>query len=96
MKIHSLRLTSFGKFKNKTIALSDGINLIYGKNEAGKSTVMAFIKAMLYGFNGRGADGDRKRYIPWDGGGLSGEMEVTLPGGRRVVIIRSAGRTPAQ
>ncbi len=96
MKIHSLRLTSFGKFKNKTIALSDGINLIYGKNEAGKSTVMAFIKAMLYGFNGRGADGDRKRYIPWDGGGVSGEMEVTLSGGRRVVIIRSAGRTPAQ
>lgn len=96
MKIHSLRLTSFGKFKNTTIELADGINFIYGKNEAGKSTVMAFIKAMLYGFTGRGADGDRKRYTPWEGGGLSGEMEVTLPDGRRVVIIRTAGRTPAQ
>ena len=55
MKIHTLHLASFGKFKDKTIHFEDGINLIYGENEAGKSTVMAFIKAMLYGFTGRGA-----------------------------------------
>ena len=96
MKIHDLHLTAFGKFKDKKLSFSEGINYIYGENEAGKSTVMAFIKAMLYGFTGRGADGDRKRYAPWDGSRLSGEMTVTLRDGRRVIISRAAGRTPAQ
>jgi len=96
MKIHTLHLSSYGKFKDKTISFEDGINYIYGKNEAGKTTIMAFIKAMLYGFSGRGADGDRKRYMPWDGGKLSGEMAVTLKDGRKVIISRSSGRTPAQ
>lgn len=96
MKIHTLSITSFGKFKNKTLSFEEGINYIYGENEAGKTTVMAFIKAMLYGFSGRGADGDRKKYMPWEGGSLSGEMEVTLKDGRRIVISRAAGKTPAQ
>ena len=96
MKINCLRLISFGKFKNKTINFTDGINFIYGKNESGKSTIMAFIKAMLYGFTGRGPDGDRNRYKPWDGEVLSGEMDVTLSDGRRVIIKRVSGRTPAK
>ncbi len=96
MIVHNLRLTSYGKFKDKTISFSEGINYIYGENEAGKSTIMAFIKAMLYGFSGRGAEGDRKRFIPWDGTVLSGEMEVTLSDGRRVIINRTSGKTPAQ
>ncbi len=96
MKIHNLHLTSYGKFKDKTISFSDGINLIYGPNEAGKSTLMAFIKAMLYGFTGRGAEGDRKRYIPWDGNHLAGEMTVSLSDGRKVIISRRSGKTPAQ
>ncbi len=96
MKIQNLHLTAFGKFKDKRISFSEGINYIYGENEAGKSTIMAFIKAMLYGFTGRGAEGDRKRYSPWDGTRLSGEMTVTLENGKQVIISRTAGRTPAQ
>lgn len=96
MIIHKLHLSSYGKFKDKTIYFEDGLNYIYGANESGKSTIMSFIKAMLYGFTGRGAEGDRKRYIPWDGSILSGEMEVTLSSGRRVIIGRSSGKTPAQ
>ncbi len=96
MKIHALRILSYGKFKDKTICFSDGINYIYGENEAGKSTIMAFIKAMLFGFSGRGADGDRKRYMPWDGGKLAGEMDVTLKNGKRVIVRRTSGRTQAQ
>lgn len=96
MIIHKLHLSSYGKFKDKTICFEDGLNYIFGANESGKSTVMSFIKAMLYGFTGRGADGDRKRYIPWDGSVLSGEMEVTLPCGKRVIISRTSGKTPAQ
>lgn len=94
MIIHSVYIASYGKFKNKRITFQNGINYIYGKNEAGKSTVLSFIKAMLYGFSGRG--NDRKKYIPWDGGNLSGEMEVSLSDGRRVIISRTAGKIPSQ
>ncbi len=50
MKIKTLHLIAFGKFKDKTIELDDGLNLIYGPNEAGKSTIQAFIEGMLFGF----------------------------------------------
>ena len=39
MIIKDLELTHFGKFHNKTVALKPGVNIIYGRNEAGKSTV---------------------------------------------------------
>lgn len=50
MKIKELNLISFGKFQNKTISLQDGINIIYGENEAGKTTIHNFINGMFYGF----------------------------------------------
>ncbi len=94
MIIHKLHLVSFGKFKNKTVSFENGLNYIYGENEAGKSTLMAFIKAMLYGF-GSGVKSDRARYAPWDGTKLAGEMEVTLSDARRVIIRREQGKTKA-
>lgn len=51
MKIKYVNLVDFGKFKDKAIDFKDGINLIYGENESGKSTIHSFIKASLYGFN---------------------------------------------
>ncbi|MDD2447234.1 MAG: AAA family ATPase, partial [Tissierellia bacterium] len=50
MIIKELNLIGFGKFKNKVIKLDNGINLIYGKNEDGKSTLHSFIDGMFYGF----------------------------------------------
>ena len=50
MIIKELNLIGFGKFNNKIITLEDGINIIYGENEAGKSTIQNFIKIWLYGF----------------------------------------------
>ena len=38
MKINNLKINGFGKIENKEINLSKNINLIYGKNEAGKTT----------------------------------------------------------
>ena len=49
MKIKELRLKNFGKFTNKEIHFSDGMNVIYGENESGKSTLYTFIRAMLFG-----------------------------------------------
>lgn len=50
MRIKTLILTSFGRFQDRTIELSDGFNLIYGQNGAGKSTVQHFIEGIFFGF----------------------------------------------
>lgn len=44
MKFLELHLKGFGKFHDRTISFTDGINVIYGKNEAGKSTMHTFIR----------------------------------------------------
>lgn len=70
MRLEELILKNFGKFKNKRIELSEGINLIYGENEAGKTTIHTFLRGMLYGMErgrGRAANNDRfHKYEPWD------------------------------
>ena len=49
MKIDELKVNSYGKLKNKDIKFEDGINIIYGENERGKSTLLNFIVNMFYG-----------------------------------------------
>ncbi len=95
MKIKNLNLISYGKFENREITLSNGFNIIKGSNEAGKSTVLSFIKAMLYGFSGRGniLANDRKHYLPWGKQTLSGTMELSLDSGKTVKISRTSGKS---
>ena len=50
MKIRKLGIKSFGKFKDKEIKFEDGLNVIYGNNEAGKSTAHKFIQGVFFGF----------------------------------------------
>jgi uncharacterized protein YhaN len=85
MLITRLYLNYFGKFSGKEIKLSSGVNLIYGENEAGKSTIHTFIRGMLFGIErlrGRGAatkDDVYTRYLPWDyPGAYGGQMDIKL------------------
>lgn len=48
MKIKNIKINSYGNLENKNIELSDNINLIYGKNESGKSTLLKFITNIFY------------------------------------------------
>ena len=83
MKIKSLNIASFGSLKNKKIDFSDGFNIIYGDNENGKTTIMAFIKMMFYGSE-RGSSqiskNIRKKYSPWDGSAMAGSIDFTHSG----------------
>ena len=49
MIIKQLNLDHFGKFHDREIHLEKGINIVYGANESGKSTVHSFIQCMLFG-----------------------------------------------
>lgn len=51
MYLNKLLIKDFGKFHNKEIDLKPGVNLIYGPNEAGKTTIKEFIVGMLYGID---------------------------------------------
>ena len=70
MKILELKIRSFGKLKDRRIRLSEGINLVYGENESGKSTIHMFIKGMFFGLErgrGRAAANDAySLYEPWE------------------------------
>ena len=69
MQIRKAKIFNFGKLQNKTYLFKDGINLIYGENEAGKTTLHAFLKSMLFGMEktkGRASQKDvYLHYEPW-------------------------------
>nr|WP_312579641.1 AAA family ATPase [Sedimentibacter sp.] len=79
MYINKLYLRAFGKFTYKRIYLGKKLNIIYGENETGKSTIHSFIESILYGF-----DDDTnginlyKKYKPWDSNLYKGS--ITLDG----------------
>ena len=82
MIIKQLNLDHFGKFHGREIDLNPGVNIIYGANESGKSTVHAFIQSMLFGaerLRGRGAGRDAySKYQPWEGGAsYEGRMRLS-------------------
>ena len=96
MIIKNVNIIAFGGIKNKKINFNKGLNLIYGENEAGKSTIQAFIKVWLYGFSSyKGKDyklNERIKYTPNSGETISGELSI-LHENKEYIIRRTFGRT---
>ena len=90
MIIEKIIIKSFGRINDMTLEFSDGVNIIEGENESGKSTIAAFIRYMLYGFTDDATKGleERKKRINWDTGMAHGSMYVRVDG-KRYVINRS-------
>ncbi len=93
MRIKELLLKNFGKFTDRKIMLSEGIHIIYGENESGKSTIHTFIRSMLFGMErgrGRAAANDTfSLYAPWENPNYySGRLRFEA-GGRNFVIERN-------
>ncbi len=91
MKIKKLKINSFGKLENTEIEFSDNINIISGKNESGKSTLLKFIISMFYGIsknkNGKTIP-DFDKYKPWEKEEYSGKLNYTLDDGNEYEIYR--------
>ena len=62
MKIDKLHLQDFGQFHDKDISLAPGVNILYGANEAGKTTTKDFIVDMMYGLDGAQNNGRVNAY----------------------------------
>lgn len=91
MKFNKLQINAFGNIENKEIELSENINIVYGKNEAGKSTCLKFIVDSLYGIskNKRGKEfSDYDRYKPWKTEEFSGKLAYTLDNGKKYEVFR--------
>ena len=91
MKINKLKINSYGKLKEKEIDLKNGINIIYGQNEAGKSTLINFIINSFYGIskNKKGKEvSDYDKYKPWVGEDFSGKVEYELDNKEKFEIYR--------
>ena len=91
MQINNIKVNGFGSLKDKDIELQNGINIIKGKNESGKSTLLKFIPAMFYGLaktkNGKDIS-DLEKYRPWNIDEFSGKIYYTLDNNEKIEVYR--------
>lgn len=91
MKINNIKINNYGKIKNKEINFKNKINIIYGKNEAGKSTLLNFIFNIFYGIskNKKGKTiSDYEKFKPQEGEEFSGKLEYELDNNEKFEIYR--------
>lgn len=78
MKLVHAHIENFGKLQDYDLDFSDGLNKVVYDNGWGKSTLVAFIRVMLYGFENERKrselENERKRFEPWQGGTYGGSL----------------------
>lgn len=86
MRLIRLHIENFGKLQNFDFSFDAGINILLKENGWGKSTLAAFIKAMLYGMPASTKhaldENERKKYMPWQGGAYGGSLELSTSTGK--------------
>lgn len=91
MKIKNMKVNAYGNIENKDINLEEGINIIHGANESGKSTLLNYIISIFYGIS-RNKDGkalsDYEKYKPWNSNEFSGRISYKLENGEKYEIFR--------
>lgn len=98
MRIESLHIDKFGKLRSFDLAFPEGLTIVRGDNESGKTTILAFLRAMLYGLNGKSASiaqNDRRKYMPWGETSMGGSLRLT-DGRSAWEIARVFGQTKKQ
>ena len=85
MKIENIKINTYGNLEEKEIVLKSGINIIYGKNESGKSTFLSYLTSMFYGISKLKENkeiSDYDKYKPWKEGEFSGKIDYILDNGK--------------
>ncbi|MBQ7343966.1 MAG: AAA family ATPase [Clostridia bacterium] len=98
MRLIKCYIENFGLLHTEEFSFNKGLNCCISDNGTGKTTLTAFIEAMLYGIGeGRKQSLDenpRKKYSPWQGGKFGGSLTIEA-GKKRYTIERSFGQRPA-
>lgn len=94
MIIRSLEIDGFGCLLDTSYSLTPGLNILFGPNEIGKSTLQQAILALLYGFYSKSRrnkeeDALLERFRPWRGTKYGGRLEYALDAGKRYRVIRN-------
>ena len=89
MKILKIYIKDFGCFCDRSFDFADNLNIISGNNESGKSTLISFIKFILYGMPKKSAENavERGRTISWSTNSASGYMQLEH-GGKTYTVTR--------
>lgn len=88
MKLIEARIDGFGEINDRRVDLDAPVIVIYGPNEAGKSTLFGFLRTMLYGFTRRTSP---ERHEPLRGGRHGGRLTFSDADGHPVLLERFAG-----
>ena len=92
MQLREIHIDGFGVFHNKRVTgLKAGLNIVYGKNEFGKTTLLEFIRRILFGFPTKTKNNKTNLYPPLNGGTMGGSLKVELQNGKGLVIARAPG-----
>ena len=94
MRICRIEIEEFGRLQNFCLTPGKGVTLIEGANESGKSTLLAFLRFVLYGFPPkRGRDGDeREKRLSWQTGRAGGSLTLEWQGDTYRILRRCVGR----
>jgi uncharacterized protein YhaN len=91
LKIEELHVYGYGKLENLHLSsISPNIQVFYGENEAGKSTMMSFIHSILFGFPTK--QQTEQRYEPKNGHKYGGKLFVNTDTYGKVMIERLPGK----
>ena len=91
MRIHNLHIDGFGRFADRSFGpLEHPVTVFYGANEAGKSTLLEFIRRILFGFPARRVG--TNEYPPLVGGRHGGRITIATDAGESIVVDRAPGR----
>ena len=91
MEIREMQIDGFGIFSAKKVkGMSSGLNIIYGPNEFGKTTLLEFIRCMLFGFPKKNQK--INQYTPINGGRLGGVLKCALASGQLISVDRQADK----
>ena len=91
MRIEDININAYGKLENKEIKLKEGINLIKGENESGKSTLLSYIISSFFGLSKLKENkeiSDYDKYKPWSGKEFSGSISYQLDNGEKYEVFR--------
>lgn len=91
MFIEKIYIDTFGKLSGTELILGEGVNIIEGANESGKSTIASFIKFIFYGVTSK----EKARMLSWRTGSAAGSITVSTNEGKFRIERAIVGRREA-